>query len=162
MLGGTTRSWGLNLGLLNAKSVLQPLKLPFLLLLSPFLATIVFPCVPQNTCLQNLCFGLWEVTSVHAPSRAPGPMCLHTYHLLEEWWVAFSKEYTEVQDLWDVKQEVIVEDFSKCRGWKEMILRKSERQEAGRQRPESTGLVKSQQNSQEIVFKPINKGTVYY
>lgn len=53
----------------------------------------------------------------------PRSYVLHTYHFLEEWWVAFSKEHTEVQDLWDVKEEVIVEDFSKCRWRNEVILR---------------------------------------
>lgn len=55
----------------------------------------------------------------------PRPHALRTYHLLEQRRVAFSKEHAEVQDLWDVKQEVIVEDFSKCRGGNEVILRNS-------------------------------------
>lgn len=55
----------------------------------------------------------------------PGPGAPHTYHLLQQRGVAFSKEHTEVQDLWDVKQEVIVEDFSKSRGGNEVILRNS-------------------------------------
>lgn len=60
------------------------------------------------------------------PSR---PCALRTYHLLEQWRVAFSKEHAEIQDLWDVKQEVIVEDFSKCRGGNEVILRNSTERE---------------------------------
>ena len=60
------------------------------------------------------------------PSR---PCALRTYHLLEQWRVAFSKEHAEIQDLWDVKQEVIVEDFSKCGGGNEVILRNSTERE---------------------------------
>ena len=45
-----------------------------------------------------------------------------SYHLLQQRGVAFSKEHTEVQDLWDVKLEVVVEDFSKSRGGNEVIF----------------------------------------
>ena len=55
----------------------------------------------------------------------PRPQALLTYHLLQQRGVAFSKEHAEVQDLWDVKQEVVVEDFSKSRGGNEVILRNS-------------------------------------
>lgn len=58
----------------------------------------------------------------------PQPHTLHTYHLLEQRRVAFSKEHAEVQDLWDVKQEVIVEDFSKRRGGNEVILGAGQRE----------------------------------
>lgn len=58
----------------------------------------------------------------------PQPHTPHTYHLLEQRRVAFSKEHAEVQDLWDVKQEVIVEDFSKRRGGNEVILGAGQRE----------------------------------
>lgn len=79
-----------------------------------------------NTSICDLWFGIW------GPSLCtPKSYILRTYHFLEQWWVAFSKEHTEVQDLWDVKEEVIVEDFSKCRRRNEVILREStERMEA--------------------------------
>lgn len=57
------------------------------------------------------------------------PCALRTYHLLEQRRVAFSKEHAEVQDLWDVKQEVIVEDFSKCRRGNEVFLGNSAERE---------------------------------
>jgi hypothetical protein len=63
--------------------------------------------------------------AVCASSR---PRVPRTYHLLEQQRVAFSKKHTEVQDFWDVKEEVIVEDLSKCRGGDEVILRKVQRE----------------------------------
>lgn len=56
---------------------------------------------------------------MHPP---PQTHTLHTYHLLEQQRVAFSKEHAEVQDLWDVEQEVVVEDLSERRGGNEVIL----------------------------------------
>lgn len=77
------------------------------------------PCTHHLESLtRHLSFGMWGPPLCAPRSHAP-----RTYHLLEQWWVAFSKEHTEVQDLRDVKQEVIVEDFSKCRGGNEVILR---------------------------------------
>lgn len=79
-----------------------------------------FPCAHLDALV-------WPVgASSVQPSR---PCALHTYHLLEQRGVPFSKEHAEVQDLWDVKQEVIVEDFSKCRGGNEVILRNSAERE---------------------------------
>lgn len=47
-----------------------------------------------------------------------------TDHLLEQETVAFSKEHTEIQNLRDVEQEVIVDNFSKDRGSDKMILQR--------------------------------------
>lgn len=66
------------------------------------------------------------ISAPPAPPRpSPGPHILPTYHLLQQRGVAFSKKHAEVQDLWDVEQEVVVEDFSESRGRNEVILRNS-------------------------------------
>lgn len=64
-----------------------------------------------------------------APEALPG-VAPRTYHLLEQQRVAFPEEHAEVQDLGDVEQEVVVENFSKRRRGKEVILRVAQR-EAG-------------------------------
>lgn len=65
------------------------------------------------------------ISAPPTPTPGPGPHILLTYHLLQQWRVAFSEKHAEVQDLWDVKQEVVVEDFSESRGRNEVILRNS-------------------------------------
>lgn len=84
---------------------------------------------------------------------------LHTYHLLEQWRVAFSKEHAEVQDLWDVKQEVVVKDFSKCRGGDEVILRNhAERKEKRIFNFTKHLHCKIIANSQDTTFRSIHGG----
>lgn len=80
------------------------------------------------------CF-TWSLTltGIYAghPQGALGGCVPRTYHLLEQWGVAFSKEHAEVQDLWDVEEEVVVEDFSKCSGGQEVFLWRERPQAAG-------------------------------
>lgn len=48
-----------------------------------------------------------------------------TDHLLEQKTIAFSKKHTEIQNLRDVEQEVIVDNFSKDWGSDKMILQRN-------------------------------------
>lgn len=55
------------------------------------------------------------------------PWLLLTNHLLEQEPISFPKKDTEIQNLGDIKQEVIVNNFSKDRGSDKMILQRQEK-----------------------------------
>lgn len=54
-------------------------------------------------------------------------MLLLTNHLLEQEAISFPKKDTEIQNLGDVEQEVIVNNFPKDRGSDKMILQKKKK-----------------------------------
>lgn len=52
------------------------------------------------------------------------PWLLLTNHLLEQEAISFPKKDTEIHNLGDIEQEVIVNNFSKDRGSDKMILQR--------------------------------------
>lgn len=47
-----------------------------------------------------------------------------TYHFMQQTAVALSKEHTQIQDFGNVKQEVLIDDFSKHSRGEEVLLKK--------------------------------------